>query len=795
MLLHDLRYALRWLRANPGFTSAALLVLALGIGAATATFTIVYSVILRPLPFAAPDRIIRIWSSPAGRDLPFFSVSAPDALDWRTRAKTLAMVAAYERQAPFTVTGGAEAEEVLGANVSRELFELLGVAPARGRWFSADEDRPGSAARVAVISYGLWQRRFGGRPDVVGQTLRLDEHSWTVIGVMPADFEIPNNPAEVWMPLRLVADPAKRDARYLRVLARLRDGVAVEQADRELAGIAAVLAREYPAFNRTWTTTVRPLIETIVSADFRRALIVVTVAVLFVLLIACANVASLLLARAASRTREMAVRTALGAARSALVRQMLVESLVLATFGGALGVLLAMWGLDALAALAITTIPRADEIAIRPIVLLFACGVTTLTAIVFGVAPALGASRERLESLRGRDGGDARGASRTRDLLVVAEVALAMVLLVGAGLMARSFVRLQQRELGFTPERLLVLQVSPPRGSSPTFFYDALMTRLAALPGVESVAAGNSLPFAGPNGANTFSIEGQTFEPGLAPDADLRAVTPDYFRTLGIPLIRGRGFTAQDNTSGPVVIINSAIARRFFRDTDPVGQRLQVGGEPITTIVGVAGDARYRELDDPSNELRPMIYFPAAAAPPMALTVALRTSVPPGTLHSSVRSTVAAVTRDRPITRLESMEEILAASRGPQRFNATVIGAFAWIAIVLAAAGLWALIAHAVARRTHEIGVRVALGAQPGEVLRMVAGRGVLLASVGIVIGLAAATALTGGLQRVLFDTPASDPATFVSVAAVFLAVAVTASVLPARRALRIDPVEALRSE
>jgi putative ABC transport system permease protein len=795
MLLHDLRYALRWLRANPGFSSAALFVLALGIGAATATFTIVYSVTLRPLPFAAPDRIVRIWSSPSGRNLPFFSVSAPDALDWRARAATLAVVAPYERQVPFTVTGGAEAEEVLAAKVSRELFDLLGVAPARGRWFSRDEDRDGSGARVAVISHGLWQRRFGGRTDVVGQPLHLDDDAWTVIGVMPASFAIPNNPAEVWLPLALVADPAKRDARYLRVLARLRDGVDMGQADRELAGIAAALAREYPASNRTWTTTVRPLRETVVSADFRRALFVVAIAVGLVLLIACANVASLLLARGASRTREMAVRTALGAGRTALVRQMLVESLVLATLGGALGVLLAMWGLDALAALAITTIPRADEIAVRPVVLLFACGVTTMTAVIFGVAPALGASRGRVDALRVRETGDARGASRVRDLLVVAEVALAMVLLVGAGLMTRSFLRLQQRELGFDPERLLVLQVSPPRNTPSAFFYDALMTRLAALPDVESVAAGNSLPFAGPNGANTFRIQGQTFEPGLAPDADLRAVTPNYFRTLGIPLVRGRAFTAHDNTSAPVVIINATIARRFFRSADPVGQQLQVGGEPVATIVGVVGDVRYRELDDPSNELRPMIYFPTGGAPSMALTVALRTSVAPETVQALVRSTVASVTRDRPITRLEPMGEILATSRGPQRFNATVIGAFAWIAIVLAAAGLWALIAHAVARRTHEIGVRVALGAQPRDVLRMVAGHGVLLASVGIVLGLVAAATVTGGLQRVLFDTPATDPATFAGLAALFLAVAVTASVLPARRALRIDPVEALRSE
>jgi putative ABC transport system permease protein len=794
-MMYDLRYALRWLRGNPGFSSAAVLVLALGIGAATATFTIVHAVLLRPLPFAAPDRIIRIWSSPAGRDLPFFSVSAPDAIDWRERARTLAVVAPYERQRSMTVTGGVEAEEVFGARVSRELFELLGVAPVRGRWFSAEEDRAGSDARVAVISYGMWQRRYGGRSDVVGQPLRLDDETFTVLGVMPQAFSIPNNPAEIWLPLRLVADPSRRDARYLRVLARLGDGVVTEQASRELTAIAAALAREYPASNRTWTTTVLPLMQTVVSADFQRALVVVTTAVGLVLLIACANVASLQLARAASRTREMAVRTALGAARRVLVRQMLVESLVLASLGGALGVLLAMWGLDALAALAITTIPRADEIALRPVVLLFACAVTTTTAVVFGLAPALGASRGRLEALRVREPADTRGASRLRDALVVAEVTLAMILLVGAGLMTRSFVRLQQRDLGFTPERLLILQVSPPRTTPSAFFYDALMTRLSALPGVEAVAAGDSLPFAGPNGANTFRIEGQVLEPGFAPDADLRSVTPDYFRTLGIPLIRGRVFNGSDGGGAPVVIVNAALAQQFFAETDPVGRHLQVGSEPPATIVGVAGDARYRELDDPTNRLRPMIYSPAAAAAAMPLTIALRTSVPPTTLQASVRSTVVALARDRPIARLEAMEDILATSRGPQRFNATVIGAFAWIALVLAAAGLWALIAHAVARRTHEIGVRVALGAAPGEVLRMVAGRGVLLASVGIVLGLAASAALTGVVQRVLFNTPATDAGTFATVALVFLAVAITASLLPARRALRIDPVEALRSE
>jgi putative ABC transport system permease protein len=613
--------------------------------------------------------------------------------------------------------------------------------------------------------------------------------------VMPESFAIPNNPAEIWMPLRLVADPAKRDARSLRVLARLRSHATVEAAERELAAIAAALARDYPATNHTWTITMQPLLDTVVSPDFRRALTIVSAAVGLVLLIACANLAGLLLARAATRTREMAVRSALGAGRGALVRQMLVESLVLATFGGALGVLLAMWSLDALAALAVTAIPRAEEIAIRPAVIVFAIAVTTATALVFGIAPALGASRGRLEALRVREPSNTRGTTRARDLLVIAEVALAMTMLVAAGLMVRSFVRLQQRELGFMPDRLLVLQMSPPPGSSPAFFYDALMTRLAAVPGVQSVAGVDSLPFAGPNRSNIFVIQGETPDRGLAPDADLRRVTPGYFRTVGIPLLRGRDFGANESTTDPVVIINAAIARRHFADRDPVGMRLRVGDGPLATIIGVVGDARYRELDDPSEEFRPMIYQPASAETAQTLTIAVRTASRPGAVAPSIRAAAATVAKGRPMSRLESMEEMLAAERGPRRFNTTVITVFAWIALVLAGAGLWALIAHAVAQRTHEIGVRVALGARPGEVLRMVAGRGVMLASIGIALGLGASAALTGVLQRVLFDTPAADPATFAALTAVFLAVAVTASVLPARRVLRIDPVEALRSE
>ncbi|MGH9348859.1 MAG: ABC transporter permease [Vicinamibacterales bacterium] len=793
MLWHDLRLALRWLRAHPGFSTAALLVFALGIGAVTATFTVIHSVLLRPLPFASPDRVIRIWSSPAGRNLPFFSVSAPDVADWRRRASTLSQVAAYDRQRALTLTGGGEPEHVMGSRVSRELFELLGVPPMAGRWFDDTEDRPGSDARVAVIGYGMWQRRLGGRADAIGQTIGLDDRRWTVIGVMPPGYAIPNNPAEIWLPLQMTIDPVARDDRGLRALARLRDGVSVDEATADLTHVAAALALEHPKTNHTWTVTVRPLTETVVSPTFRRALLVVGGAVALVLLMACANVASLLLSRATTRTREMAVRLALGASRATLVRQMLTESLVLAALGGALGVLVAMWSLDALAALAAGTVPRAGEIALRPAVLVFACSVTSIAALLAGLVPALSASRGRPEALRTREAGDGRGESRARDLIIVGEVAVAMVLLVAAGLMTRSFLHLQQRELGFVSDNLLVVDVAPP-AETPPQFYETLLARLGALPGVTSAALGSSLPFAGPNSSNIVGVEGRTFAAGEAPDADFRAVSPDYFRALGIPLLRGRALTSADTKAAPAVVISAAAARLLFPDEDPIGRRIRLGDAPwAATIAGVAGDARYLELEDPSDTIRPMVYLPPELVRSRPMTIALRTAVPPETLVPAVRRAVAGVRPQQPISRVAPMDRILAAVRGPQRFNTSLLAAFAWMALVLAAAGLWGLIAHVVSRRTHEIGIRVALGAGPRDVLRLTAGRGLALAALGIALGTVAAGTATSLLQRVLFDVSATDPTTFAGIAVAFLTVAATASVLPARRALRIDPAEALR--
>jgi putative ABC transport system permease protein len=795
MFQQDLRHTVRWLRRHPGFSAAALLVFALGIGAATATFSVIHAVILRPLPFESPDGVIRIWSSPPGGNLPFFSVSAPDVEDWRARATTLAQVAAYHRQVPLIVDGDGAPEHVMSARVSLQLFDLLGVPPAIGRWFDAAEDKAGSGARVAVISHAVWQRRLGGRADVVGQQLRLDGESWTIVGVMPPGFAVPNNPAEIWLPLQLVVDPAKRDDRSLRALARLRKGATVEQATAELTGIAAALSRDHPKTNLQWTVTVRSLTETVVSDTFRRALLIVGGAVGLVLLIACANVAGLLLSRSTTRTREMAVRAALGASRAALVRQMLTESLVLAAAGGALGVLLALWGLDAVSALAAENVPRAGEIGVRPAVLLFAFSVTTAAALLAGVMPAMATSRSRLEALRGRDSGGGRGTTRARDLIVIGEVAIAMILLVGAGLMMRSFLHLQQRELGFVPDNLLVVDVAPPGGTQPLQFYDNLLERFGALPGVTTAAIGSSLPFAGPNSANTVEIEGRTFMPGDSPDADFRAVSPSYFRALGIPILRGRTFESGDTANAPAVLINQTAARRLFPGEAAIGRRIRLGDAPWATVVGVVGDARYRGLEDPRDDARPMVYPLHRLASPRPMTFALRTAVPPATLVAAVRSAIATEAPRQPIARVEPMNAILASERGPYRFNTTLLAVFAWIALVLAAAGLWGLMAHIVARRTHEIGVRVALGATPRDVLRMTAGHGLALAATGIALGLLAARSLTSVLQRVLVDVSPTDPATLAGVSIALAGVAAAASVLPAYRALRIDPAEALRLE
>jgi putative ABC transport system permease protein len=797
MLLHDVRHALRWLRANPGFTAAAWLVLALSIGVTTATFSVVYGVVLQPLPVEQPDRLIRVWSSQPERNLPFFSVSPADFADWRARSRVLSQLAAYEGAESAVVTRGAEGELLTTSRLTAELFPLLGARPLLGRFLDASENQPG-AGRSAVIAFGLWQRRFGGRPDVLGQTLVLDDEPWTIVGVAPPEFAVPNNTAEVWLPMQSVLESQPRARRYLRVLARLRDGATFDDARAELARIAADLGREYPATNRGWGVNMRPLTETVVSPATRQSLLVLLGAVALVLLVACANVAALLISRATARRREMAVRTALGASRSTLVRQMLIESLVLAAASGASGILLAMWCVDGLRRLAADTIPRIDEVGLAAPVVLVAVGISAATAIVFGLVPAMSLTRGALKWLRTRDASQGPGDSRGRDLLVMTEVALAVVLLVGAALLARSFVRLQSRSLGFDADRLLLVELAAPerpaKTEDRTSLYEQLLASLAALPGVDATAATSGAPFAGRNSGNFFTIVGRPALPGESPDTDFRMVSASYLRTLRIPIVRGRDLTDADGPSAPGVVISAAAARRYWPDSEPVGAHIQFGN--ITaTVVGVAGDARYLAIDAPDEDLRPMMYLPHRLLPDRPLAMVVRTTGDPAATVASVRETARHVAPRLPIARIVLMRELLAEARGPQQFSATVLAAFAWIALILAAAGLWGLISYSVAQRTREIGIRVALGATPREVIRITAVRGLAVAVCGLGIGLFAAANLGGAIERLLYGIAPTDAATFVAIAVTFLAVAAAASILPARRALRIDPVEALRSE
>jgi putative ABC transport system permease protein len=790
----DLRYAVASLGRAPAFALTALIVLAVAIAANTAMFSIVYGVLIQPLPFPDADRVVRIWSSRDDRNLPFFSVSVPDFADWRARARNLDRIGAYER--PRTVSVAGDAEQISVTSVSADLFRVLQVSPSLGRGLTS-EDTSERSAGAAVISHGLWQRRYGSHRNVLGRSIAFDDRSWTIVGVMPPRFDIPNAPSDVWVSLPLTVDATTRSRRFLRVLGHVRQGLRIEDVQRELAHIAAHLQDEYPGSNRGWSIRVRPLVETVVSPEVRSSVVLLAGAVGFVLLMACANVAGLMLSRATARRREMAIRTALGASRAVLLRLVLLESLVLALAAGVVGVLLAAWSVDALKTAGLDSIPRLDDVTMNVPVLSFAGVITLLTVGLFGAVPAFSTSRRVTDALRTRDSSTDARASRSRSALIVGEVALAVVLLIGAGLMIRSLLHLQQRALGFDPSSLLIAQIGAPVSTDRvdlTRRTDVVVSRLAAVPGVIAASGGSSLPFADSNTGNVFDIEGAATTREPAPDADYRVVTPDYFRTLGIPIVQGRAFTAGDGPDAPVVIISTSAARRYW-DHDPIGTRVRLGDSPWMMVVGVAGDARYRALDEPGDTLRPMMYVPHRQMPSVPLMFAVKTSIPPGGMAAGVRATLRAAAPDLPISRIESMAAVLAQARGAQRFATVLLGLFAWIAVLLAATGLYGLLAYVVSRRTKEIGVRVALGATTLDVVRSTAGQGVALSLMGMVLGIAGSLGLGGLLRSVLFEVRSTDPLTYVLVAGGFLVVASAASYLPAKRALRINPVDALRTE
>jgi len=801
-LMKDLRFALRLVGKNPGFTAIAALTLALGIGANTAIFSVVNGALLRALPYPDSDRLAIVTID--RRDLGHrFTVSKADFLILKDRMRTVESLAAFT---PDRVNlGGQEPERVSAMWVTADFFKALGVPPILGRAFRPEEDRPGGPL-VAVISHALWQRRLAGDPGAVGRTIILNDRSCTVVGVMPPDFIALRN-TDIWPVLQI--DPPTRHSPFLyRLVGRLKPGVGPRQLDAELVAMHGEVLSAWPDPQKAdWAFAAEPMKEFIVG-DVRPALVVLLVAVGFVLLIAMANVANLLLSRAATREKEIAVRSALGASRWCLVRQLLTESLVLAALGGGLGLLLAQWGVDALPALEPGNLPRLNEIRIDRGVLLFTALASLLSGVIFGLAPALQISRARLnESLKegGRTVTEARGRQRMRGLLVVAQMALALMLLVAAGLMVKSFARLKEVDPGFEPAGLLTAQISLPESRYPqpfqkTNFYHALVERLRNLPGVQATGLSNSVPPQWLDIVESIEIEGHQVPAGQnRPLAEELVIDGDYFRALGIPLLKGRFPAPQDDAKAPsVACINETMARRYFSDGDAIGRHFHAGGfgpeDPWITVVGVVGDVKHNGM---RAEKAPTIYVPYEQYPFWGgqMYLMLRASGDPLSLVASVRREVQAIDSTLPLANIKTGDELMSLAFGQTRFQTTLIALFAVLALLLAAVGIYGVISYSAAQRTHEIGVRLALGARPRDVILLVVGHGLRLASLGVGLGLIGAWGLTWLMKSLLFGVSATDPLTFASIALLLAAVALVASYLPARRASGVDPMIALRYE
>jgi putative ABC transport system permease protein len=793
------------LAKKPGFTFIAVITLALGIGANTAIFSVINGVLLRPLPYPHSERLVQIWEtfpiSGGGADgtgIATGSVSVPIYNDWKNQNTVLDAMTAFN-WGSFTLQASDSPEQVAGAYVTASFFDTLGLKPKLGRTFAAGEDQPGNG-QVVVLSDGLWQANFGGDPRIIDQQINLNGRNFTVIGVMPPEVSYPRN-ARLWAPLVFTESQlANRGSHAFLVLGRTKAGVTLGQAQQEMDIIAAGLAEQY-AENKTRGVRLVELQEQMVSF-IRPALLILMGAVGFVLLIACTNVANLLLARAAGRHKETAIRIALGAGTLRLVRQFLTEGIILSLLGGVVGLFLAWWGIDLLMVMASGIVPRTGEVQLDGNVLIFTLIISILTGLAFGLAPAFQVARTRVQEALTSESRSAIGSARTNSLrstLVIVEIAMAFILLIGAGLLIRSFIEMQQVSPGLDPENALTMRITLPTekysdDASTVAFYDQLLERLKSNPSVESVGVISHLPFSSWGFNGHIKLEGKgPYAPGEAPLIEFRVVSPDYFRSLSIPLVRGRYFTEQDGRNSPGVIINKTMADQIWPGEDPIGKH--VFDDPVP-IVGVVGDVKFAGLE---AQIRPEVYIPYAmkdwrgVARNMSLVVRSRSEAAP--LTAAIRREVQAVDPSQPVYSIRPMAEVISLSSSPRRFNTLLLGILAGVSLILAIIGIYGVMNYSVTQRTREIGIRMALGATSSDVMRMVVGQGMKLALIGVAIGVAGAFAVTRLIESMLFKVTTTDPTTFAVVAAALAGVASLACYIPARRATRVDPMVALRYE
>jgi putative ABC transport system permease protein len=819
-LRQDLRYGMRMLLKKPWVTLIAIVTLALGIGANTAIFSVVNAVLLRPLPFEESDRLV--WLNESSQQMRMISISYPNFSDWRAQNQVFEKLGVFNSNS-YNLTGSGEAERILAGQLSADLFAALRVNAALGRIYTNDEDKPGGPP-VVVLSHGFWQRRFGGDPKILNQTLVFNGRGYTVIGVMPPGFQFPRR-AEMWVPVGQLSDQPSWLQRGnhpgLNGVARLKPGVTIEQARADMDRVAANLEKQFPDSNKGNGAIVRPMLEVFVG-DIRPALWTLLVAVSFVLLIACANVANLLLARAMTRQKEMALRVALGASRWRIVRQLLTESVLLSLVGGGLGLLLARWGVKLLISINPDGIPRSREIGLDGSVMAFTFAVSILTGIIFGLAPALQASKADVQDALKDTARTMTGGRRwVRSGLVVAEMALTLVLLIGAGLLIRSFYQLTLVDPGFRYENLLSFSINLPQrkyqnDQQEINFYDQLVQKIRSLPGVQGVGLSSGLPLGNNGWQTSFKVEGQPDPPpGQMPLMEACLAGADYFKTMGIPLLRGRYFTQQDDQSHlteerlrglnenqrsiagvNVIIIDEEFARRYWPNEEAVGKRIRLGNDPrspVMTVVGVVGRVKMDGLNRDSTRVQG--YFHHRQLSFTGMTVVVRSSVEPNQMVAAAREQVRAIDSEQPIYSVRTLEEIRSDSIAPERLNLTLLGVFAALALVLALVGIYGVMSYAVSQRTHEIGIRMALGAQARDVMKLVVRQGMILALVGVAKGLVAAFALTRLMERLLFGVKAADPLTFAVIPLLLVAVALMACYIPARRATKVDPMVALRVE